>query len=99
MSEHSELVTEMAFLEKMNTEDRLKLARKRRAQQLKKFSQREKEYHLSKRKRQDTSDNDTGSFSKKNSNYKVHFVGSVMLLEGATRNDVDEGKTHQEPPE
>ena len=89
MAEHSDLISEMPFLEKLNTEERLKLARKRRSQQLKKWSQREKEYSLmNKRKRPD--DNDSVSM-RKNSAYKIHFVPSVMLLEAATRNDVDEG--------
>lgn len=105
MAEHSDLISEMPFLEKLNTEERLKLARKRRQiqvcfvlfytffykylvlqQQLKKFSQREKEYGQNKRKRQDEADS-----NRKKMNYKVHFVGSVMLLEAATRNDVEEG--------
>ena len=81
MAEHSELISEMPFLEKLNTEERLKLARKRRSQQMKKCSQREKEYGLSKRKRQDEND----STNKKNSGYKVHFDCAVMLLEAATR--------------
>jgi len=89
MAEHAELVTEMAFLEKLNTDERLKLARKRRSQQMKKWSQREKEYSVTKRRKQD--DNDGSGSTRKNSAYKVHFIGSVMLLEGATRNDVDEG--------
>lgn len=44
MADHSELVSEMALLEKMSTQDRLKLARKRRLQQLKKWNQKEKEF-------------------------------------------------------
>lgn len=70
-------------------QERLKLARKRRVQQLKKWSQREKEYSGKRKK-------DVGMRSKKSaaaSGYKVHFVPSVMLLEAAARNDVDEGKT------
>lgn len=91
MAEHADLISEMPFLEKLNTEERLKLARKRRSQQLKKFQQREKEYTLlNKRKRQDSEQDGTNS-GKKNLVYKVHFVPSVMLLEAATRNDVEEG--------
>lgn len=87
MVEHSDLISEMPYLERLNTEERLKLARKRRSQQLKKWSQREKEYCLmNKRKRSDIVD----SKSKKTA-YKVHFVPSVMLLEAATRNDIEEG--------
>lgn len=99
MAEHSDLISEMPFLEKLNTEERLKLARKRRSQQLKKWSQRDREgCFLTKRKRPDLGSGGGGGgdakSSLKNSGYKVHFVPSVMLLEAATRNDVDEGKRH-----
>lgn len=96
MAEHSDLISEMAYLEKLNTEERLKLARKRRSQQLKKWSQREKDYtYMNKRKRADGSQTDTAKVKNNNNNnkngYKVHFVPSVMLLEAATRNDIYEG--------
>lgn len=87
MAEHSELIAEMAQIDKMTTQERLKLARRRRMQQLKKWSQREKEYNSNKRKKE-------AVISKKprKNDYKVHFVPSVMLLEAAARNDVEEGK-------
>lgn len=85
MAEHSELVQEMQILEKLNTEERLRMARKRRSQQLKKWSQREKEYSTVNKKRAE-------EIERKNSNRGVKFVSSVILLEAATRNDVDEGK-------
>lgn len=44
MADHSELVAEMLMLEQMGTQERQKLAKKRRLQQLKKWSQREKEW-------------------------------------------------------
>lgn len=44
MAEHHELVAEMLVLEQMGTQERQKLAKKRRLQQLKKWSQREKEW-------------------------------------------------------
>lgn len=94
MAEHSDLISEMAYLEKLNTEERLKLARKRRSQQLKKWSQREKDYtYMNKRKRADGSQTDTAKVKNNNNKngYKVHFVPSVMLLEAATRNDIYEG--------
>lgn len=90
MAEHSDLISEMPFLEKLNTEERLKLARKRRSQQLKKWSQREKEFNFL-NKRKSTEANFDQKFKKKSSGYKVHFIPSVMLLEAATRNDVEEG--------
>lgn len=75
----------MQILEKLNTEERLRMARKRRSQQLKKWSQREKEYSTVNKKRAE-------EIERKNSNRGVKFVSSVILLEAATRNDVDEGK-------
>lgn len=87
MADHSELVSEMPLLEKMSTQERLKLARKRRSQQLKKWSQREKEFNTKRKK----SDFNTNRNKTKENHYKVHFVPSVMLLEAAARNDVEEG--------
>lgn len=86
MCEHAELVAEMPVLEKMSTQERLKLARKRRMQQLKKWNLREKDFNYKKKT------NDTyGRRNKgKKTDYKVHFVPSVMLLEAAARNDVEE---------
>lgn len=87
MAEHSELIAEMAQIDKMTTQERLKLARRRRMQQLKKWSQREKEYNSNKKKK------DAVIVKKvRRNDYKVHFVPSVMLLEAAARNDIDEGK-------
>lgn len=44
MADHSELVAEMLILEQMGTQERQKLAKKRRLQQIKKWTQREKEW-------------------------------------------------------
>ncbi|XP_023234600.1 protein phosphatase 1 regulatory subunit 16A-like isoform X1 [Centruroides vittatus] len=85
MAEHSELVAELAMLERMTTQERLKHARKRRMQQLKKWNQKEKENN-SKRKK---TEHNLNRKSRRNG-YKVHFVPSVMLLEAAARNDVEE---------
>lgn len=86
MADHSELMTEMPYVEKMSTQERLKHAKKRRLQQLKKYSQREKEYN-SKKKKTDLNMNKKS----KRVEYKVHFVSSVMLLEAASRSDINEG--------
>lgn len=91
MTEHADLVTEMVVVEKMSTQERLKHARKRRLQQLKRWSQREKEYQQTKRKK-NIAASDPSKANKPNKTYKVHFVPSVMLLEAAARNDVEEGK-------
>lgn len=75
MADHAELVTEMQMLEKMSTQERLKLARKRRVQQLKKWSQREKEF-ANKRKKNDASTTAARAAKArhKKKDYKVHFV-------------------------
>lgn len=85
MADHSELIAEMAIVEKMSTQERLKHAKKRRLQQLKKWSNREKEVNA---KRKKTEQNMNKKIKKHD--YKVHFVPSVMLLEAAARNDIDE---------
>ncbi|GAB6033378.1 hypothetical protein CHUAL_013141 [Chamberlinius hualienensis] len=88
MADHTELISELPQVEKMTTQERLKHARKRRMQQLKKWSQREKEYYRdsnSKKKRTDV----TMKKSKK-VGCQIHFVPSVMMLESAARGDVDE---------
>jgi len=94
MAEHSELVSEMAILEKLGTQERLKMAKKRRLQQLKKWSQREKEYNNQAKKNKKTDlSGQQDEFDKENRRKRtdnVHFVPSVMLLEAAARNDIDE---------
>jgi len=75
--EHADLVAEMAHVERLSTQERLHLARRRRLQQLKAWTQREKKWPGQK-------------VSK--SNKHIYFSDSVMLLEAAARNDIDEGK-------
>ncbi|GFR12114.1 uncharacterized protein TNCT_131811 [Trichonephila clavata] len=87
MADHSELINELSQIDKMTTQERLKLAKRRRMQQLKKWSQREKEYNSNKRKKEILL-----AKKGKRTDYKVHFVPSVMLLEAAARNDIEEGK-------
>lgn len=84
MAEHSELVTEMCVVEKMSTQERLKHAKKRRQQQLKKWSQHERELQKAKKGK-------ALAASPTPPEYKVHFVPSVMLLEAAARSDINEG--------
>ncbi|GIY72061.1 uncharacterized protein CDAR_502571 [Caerostris darwini] len=87
MADHSELINELQQIDKMTTQERLKLAKRRRMQQLKKWSQREKEYNSNKRKKE------LQPVKKgRRNDYKVHFVPNVMLLEAAARNDIEEGK-------
>lgn len=87
MAEHNELVTEMCVVEKMSTQERLKHARKRRQQQLKKWTQHERDLQKGKGKAGPRVGHSAPAQAPE---YKVHFVPSVMLLEAAARNDVDE---------
>ncbi|XP_011503232.1 PREDICTED: protein phosphatase 1 regulatory subunit 16A isoform X2 [Ceratosolen solmsi marchali] len=75
--EHADLVTEMVHVEKLTTQERLHLARHRRLQQLKVWRQREKEWLRHQIRH---------SSSKRH----IFFSDSVMLLEAAARNDIDE---------
>ncbi|XP_014234017.1 protein phosphatase 1 regulatory subunit 16A isoform X2 [Trichogramma pretiosum] len=77
--EHADLVKEMAEVETLTTQERLHLARHRRAQQLKVWKQREKEWQRHQLKHIIPS-------SKKH----IFFSDSVMLLEAAARNDLEE---------
>ncbi|XP_028156009.1 protein phosphatase 1 regulatory subunit 16A [Ostrinia furnacalis] len=76
--EHSDLVAEMAQVEHLTTQERLHLARRRRMQQLKLWQQREKEWARSRGKRE------------KSNKRNIFFNDSVMLLEAAARNDIEE---------
>ena len=81
--EHSDLVAEMAHVEHLTTQERLHLARKRRIQQLKVWAAREKDWIRHQRKGR-------ANASKKQKH--IFFSDSVMLLEAAARNDIEEGK-------
>ena len=93
MSNHDELVAEMAVAEKMPMIERLKLAKKRRAQQLKTYAQYEKELN----KNAGSGGTGKGKSSKKASTTRpkgtgrLQFTGSILLLDAAARNDVAEG--------
>ncbi|CAK1544977.1 unnamed protein product [Leptosia nina] len=76
--EHADLVSEMAQVEHLTTQERLHLARRRRMQQLKIWQQREKEWARIKPKRE------------KSNKRSIYFSDSVMLLEAAARNDIEE---------
>lgn len=77
--EHSDLIQEMPHIEQMPTQDRLILAKRRRTHQLKVYQQREKEYNRKPPK--------NGKSNKRS----IFFDESVVLLEAAARNDIDEG--------
>jgi len=93
MSNHDELVAEMAVAEKMTMMERLKLAKKRRAQQLKTYAQYEKE--LNKNASSGGSGNKSKAGKKDDTRSKgtgrLQFTGSILLLDAAARNDVAEG--------
>ncbi|XP_018320574.1 protein phosphatase 1 regulatory inhibitor subunit 16B isoform X2 [Agrilus planipennis] len=78
--DHSELIQEMPHIEQLPTQERLNLARKRRAQQLKHWINKEKEFNRKPSKLQ------------KSSKPNIKFKDSVVLLEAAARNDIEEVK-------
>ncbi|KAG8337310.1 hypothetical protein J6590_026275 [Homalodisca vitripennis] len=76
--EHAELVSEMAHVEHMSTQERLHLARRRRNQQLKLWAQREKEWERTRHRLK----------GERERRPRIVFSDSVMLLEAAGRNDI-----------
>ncbi|CAG9861889.1 unnamed protein product [Phyllotreta striolata] len=76
--EHQQLIEEMPVVERMSTQERLSLARKRRNLQLKVWLQKEKEYGRKSGKPQ------------KSNKRGINFNDSVVLLEAAARNDIEE---------
>jgi len=92
MSDHEELVAEMASVEKMPIAERLKLAKKRRALQLKNFAQFEKQGQKTPRDNRDRdrkSKQSTAAPRKKIN--QLRFADSILLLDAAAKNDLDEG--------
>lgn len=67
----------------LSTQERLRLAKRRRAAQLKRWTQKDRE------KNHSQPDLIPMNASKKN---RVKFVPNIMLLEASARNDLDEGK-------
>jgi protein phosphatase 1 regulatory subunit 16A len=88
MSEHSDLVAEISNVEKMTTPERLKHAKKRRSQQLKRFANYEKQLEKDKNKKNKQSQNQKRTRKRA----RVKFIHNIMLLEASARNDVEEGK-------
>ena len=86
--EHADLISEMAHIEHMSTQERLLLARRRRIQQLKLWSQREKEWLRQQKNNRNAGDKLNSRSHKRN----ITFSDNVMLLESASRNDIDEGE-------
>lgn len=88
MAEHLELLAEMPMVGRMSTQERLKHAQKRRAQQVKMWAQAEKEAQGRKGHRQRPRREAAISGTQK----RVLFPASVTLLEAAARNDLEEGE-------
>lgn len=80
-ADHNELVAEMATIGRLSATERLKHAQKRRAQQLKAWTQMEKDATRGSRAKAD---------KKKTRTSKVTFPNAVTLLDAAARNDVQE---------
>ncbi|CAG5122581.1 unnamed protein product [Candidula unifasciata] len=91
-TEHYELVNEMASIERMTTQDRLKHAKKRRSQQLKKWNQYEKqlEKESGKKSKKKGAQQKPASTKSKRGSDRVRFVANIALLESAARNDLEE---------
>ena len=72
--------------QRLSTQERLRLARRRRAEQLKRWSQREREWKAH--------GANNSNFHHNNHTHRkaVTFISNVMLLEAAARNDLAEGK-------
>lgn len=94
--DHYELVQEMVNIERMTTQERLKHARKRRQQQMKKWAQYEKQLEKETSKKKKKPDNNPqqtfNSRPKRRKAEHIRFVANVALLESAARNDLEEGK-------
>uniref|UniRef100_A0A3Q3NKZ6 Protein phosphatase 1, regulatory subunit 16A n=1 Tax=Mastacembelus armatus TaxID=205130 RepID=A0A3Q3NKZ6_9TELE len=80
-ADHNELLAEMSTVGRLSATDRLKHAQKRRAQQLKAWTQMEKNA---------AEDVRTKANKKKARTTKVTFPNTVILLDAAARNDVEE---------
>lgn len=66
--------------QRLSTQERLRLARRRRSEQLKKWGQREREWQL----------HIAAQNHPRERNERITFVPNVMLLEAAARNDLEE---------
>ncbi|XP_059226781.1 protein phosphatase 1 regulatory subunit 16A isoform X2 [Stomoxys calcitrans] len=97
--EHADLVAEMQTVENLPTHERLQLARLRRAQQLKVARQKEKEWlklqrakgvNLSTLNGMSTTHHFRNGPAAANGKAHISFENSVVLLEAASRNDMQE---------
>lgn len=72
--------------ERLSTQERLRLAKKRRAEQLRRWAQREREFG------RDFNRTTPPSSAKRGLKRRITFEPSIMLLEAAARNDLEEVK-------
>jgi len=97
MASHAELVAELATMDKMPMSDRLKLSKKRRAAQLKAYSQYEKQLSKSAGRRGKKSavrlNSSGGSKRTGDTGSHVCFSDSVLLLDATVRDVIDEGES------
>jgi len=91
MASHAELVTELASMDKIPMSDRLKLARKRRAAQLKEYARYEKQLSKNASRRGKKSAAVPARSDSSRAKHQLRFIDSVLLLDATVRNDVDEG--------
>ena len=93
MADHSDLVHEIPSVEKMGTQERLKHAKKRRSQQLKKWANYEKQLEKENTKKSKKGSTQNKNKNRRSKNTRVRFKGNIMLLESAARNDLEDGKS------
>lgn len=90
MADHQDLVAEIPSVERMGTQERLKHAKKRRSQQLKKWVNYEKQ--LDKDNSKKAKKGQPQKKHRRQKTTKVRFKGNIMLLESAARNDLEDVK-------
>lgn len=101
MAEHSQLIAEMTYVERLQLPERLRHAKKRRIQQLKAYVQREKQLakaangagkRNNKRGSRDVPDSELEALKERKEKRHLRFADSVLLLDAVARNDADEGR-------
>ena len=100
MAEHSQLVAEMGYVERLQLSERLRHAKKRRLQQLKGYAQREKQLtkteifpvkKIFKRPSREVSVDETERVREKCQRKRLLFADNIVLLDAVARNDSEEG--------
>lgn len=81
---------EMGSVERMPTQDRLKHARKRRSQQLKKWAQYERQLEKESTKKRKHQNQQLQKKQRRGNKGNVRFAPNIALLEAAARNDLAE---------